>query len=113
MTATTTPASDTTTHGPLSVLVVDAPATVQQWLDQYSTALAARLSGTRHGEHGPQTVVVTLPQLWAAIEAHLRNPADTGPWSISESGLPPVPASPASPNPGNWLHNVWHAMGGN
>lgn len=106
-----------------SLVVVDAPLSVAAWLQRVSAALPqvldAQSQNANHdanpAQHGslPGTLIITLPQLWRAIEQTVRDPADE-PWSIAARGLPPAP-DPAQghlPDKGTWLHNVYHACGG-
>lgn len=106
---TTSPA-DTTPTTSSTILVVDAPDNVQEWLDRFNALPNRPTGGDRH-PHSQRTIVITLSQLWRAVEAGTKAHNNIDQWSIATSGLPPIPLPP-NPGGGNIWHNIWHAAGG-
>lgn len=117
------PAPESPPTPAVKLAVVDAPVSVLTWLEQVSAELPAALSAQAQNPNHPANpaqhgalstlVVLTLPQLWRAVEQTFVDD-DGEAWSMAKLGLPPVP-DPAQgnlPDKGTLLHNLYHALGG-
>lgn len=91
------------------LLVVDAPVSVRDWVAEAAGHMATVFADEQE-EHPPQTLVVTLAQLWLAIEATTVD-SNGEHWSIAIQGLPLT--DPDLPNPSKLPpHALFHALGG-
>ncbi|MFT4295364.1 MAG: hypothetical protein QM582_08120 [Micropruina sp.] len=93
------PGDQTVWEVPRRCLVVDATPSLQGWVDDFYTIMAAAEKPGGKPELPDGIVVVTVAALWRAVEAAFGE--DGEPWSIVENGWPTLP-DPHEVGPGDF-----------